>query len=124
MTSLPYHLRNAYGSGEPLVPASTQIMVNAAYEKPDPQTALPYFDALGVRALVSRNPLKNDAGYILISSGPPAVYGLRSPSGEYEGTTYRPFSFRAGLLITLLAAALLLLFGIMKFEYVRNKRHP
>lgn len=124
MTSLPYHLRNAYGSGEPLVPASTQIMVNAAYDKTDPQTALPYFDALGVRTVLSRKPFKDDAGYVLISPGPPSVYRLASPSGEYEGTAYRPLSFRVGLFITLIAAALLLLFGIIKIEHVRNKRDP
>lgn len=81
LTCLPYHLRNAYGSGEPLVPASVEAMVNAAYERPDPQSALPYFDALGVRNLLARTPFPDATGYQLASTEPLARYRLRSPSG-------------------------------------------
>ncbi|MCB4790765.1 MAG: hypothetical protein LHV68_02650 [Elusimicrobia bacterium] len=65
LTSLPYHISNAYGFGEPLTLKSVEEFIDKAYKQKTPQDLLPFLDILGVKYLLCRDELKNHEGYEL-----------------------------------------------------------
>ncbi len=74
LVSLPCHIENAYGFGEPLSPSGIDAAVDAAYRQSTVDNFLPYITRLGVTHLITRS-----------RSG----YGILQP--EYGGP---PFLFR------------------------------
>jgi hypothetical protein len=69
LTSMPYHLFNAYGFGEPLTLKNIEDLVDNAYKQKKPQDLLPFLNTLGVNYLLCRNKLENFDGYELVYSG-------------------------------------------------------
>lgn len=63
LTCMPYHLRNAYGTGEPLTLESVEVLVDKAYKQGTPQDARQNYAAMNVKYLLCRNELKNSNGY-------------------------------------------------------------
>ncbi|MFC1501618.1 hypothetical protein ACFL58_04135 [Elusimicrobiota bacterium] len=84
LSCIPYHLQNAYGMGEPLLPVNIEYSVNDTYKQISAQKALPYFKKLGIKYLLNRNILGNADGYTLISSQPLNVYELNQESKVFD----------------------------------------
>lgn len=78
LTSVPYHLRNAYGSGEPLVDRAWDSAISAAYTLPSAAAAATAYRELGIRYLVCRDPLSAESGFTLLM---PHLYAVPSVSG-------------------------------------------
>ncbi|MFH1368249.1 MAG: hypothetical protein ABII64_03885 [Elusimicrobiota bacterium] len=82
LTSLPYHLSNAYGYGEPLTVSSVENLVNTCYKQDNAQDCLPYFRRLGVKYFICKKPLANTRGFKLIGNTSPLIYEIVSPEGK------------------------------------------
>jgi hypothetical protein len=88
LVCLPYHLRNAYGFGEPLTLSPLEDAVEAAYEMKTPQESLQYFSRLGVLHLLSRKEFPVETGYrppVRVPVGMPLyIYPLERPESMAE----------------------------------------
>lgn len=81
LTGIPYHLYNAQGTGEPLKPAAIDTLIDLAYSRPTPQSALEEYRSAGVKYLVCRKPLPDVTGYRLESAKEYFIYSLDGPTG-------------------------------------------
>jgi hypothetical protein len=84
LTCLPYHIRNAYGFGEPLTLQATESAVDDAYRQKSPVDAFPFYSQLGVRSLVARTPLPATREYTIETRTPLYVYRLQGAPRIYE----------------------------------------
>lgn len=82
LTSMPYHVSNAYGSGEPLVDHRWDSAVSAVYMMPTAAAAAQAYRALGIRYLVCRAPLPAGSGFTLLT---PHLYAVPGSSGNQAG---------------------------------------
>lgn len=76
LTCIPFHLYNAYGYGEPLVPASAEKMADAVYAAKTAQDSAAGFASLGAQYLICRSPLPSEKNYLRLTGSPPFVYSL------------------------------------------------
>jgi hypothetical protein len=83
MTSLPYHLPNAYGLGEPLTIDSIKKLAEQAYRAPSAAAARRNYYELGVRYLICRERLSVHEGYLLVYDDLPFIYRIDSLPSTY-----------------------------------------
>jgi hypothetical protein len=84
---MPYHLYNAYGSGEPLTITQLETAIDEAYRKPTPGQALAYYQKLAIHYLICKKQLSPDSGYTAVI---PHLYSL-SGSSVIDGGSDKPF---------------------------------
>jgi hypothetical protein len=66
-TCVPYHLMNAYGTGEPLISSAIENSVNTVYKINTPQEAKTGYGSLGVSLLLCKNKMKDTDGFTLLN---------------------------------------------------------
>lgn len=78
LTSLPYHVPNAYGFGEPLTGFAIENKINRLYNTPNAVSAIPLLRELGAGYLLCKTELADSSGYRLLARSPLFVYQLET----------------------------------------------
>ncbi|MDI6756861.1 MAG: hypothetical protein QME32_02440 [Endomicrobiia bacterium] len=81
----PYGVLNAYGSGEPLVPASADNAIHRAYSMSSPDDAAPALKSLGAGYILSAYKFASSRRYypVRTSVSPPYLYRLKDPGALF-----------------------------------------
>ncbi|MEI8217741.1 MAG: hypothetical protein WCG51_01665 [Elusimicrobiota bacterium] len=116
LSCMPYHIANAYGSGEPLTNNLLETSIDTAYRASSATEAMPLYRRLGIRYLVCKNILPPRTGYIPIM---PHLYELPGPTATENYQIYRPPSFRAGAAITIM---MLIMLSFIAFRFLTRSK--